>query len=298
MKRNPERTQTMTPNKPNAYEAITEKIIAALEAGTAPWRKPWTHAGAARSIDGRTYRGINQFLLQLAPFETPVFLTYRKAETLGGHVRKGEKGLPVVFWKTFENEETEAEKARRGVLLRYYHVFNVSQIEGIPEEKLPEVETFAHDPIPEASAIIQNMPNAPKIQKGARACYCPATDCVTIPSLTRYEIAEEYYSTLFHELAHSTGHKTRLDRKGIEGAPAPFGSPDYSREELVAEMTAAFLCGACGIAPATLDNSAAYVAGWIKVLKADSKAAIIAAAQAQKAADYIRAIAPPTEATE
>lgn len=284
-----------TNNKPNAYETITEKIIAALEAGTAPWRMPWTHAGAARSIDGRTYRGINQFLLQLAPFETPVYLTYRKAETLGGHVRKGEKGMPVVFWKTFENEE--AEKARRGVLLRYYHVFNVAQVEGIPEEKLPEVVSYAHDPIPEARAIVEAMPNAPKIEKGPRACYSPSLDCVTVPSLTRFERAEEYYSTLFHELAHSTGHKTRLDRKGIETV-APYGSPDYSREELVAEMTAAFLCGACGIAPATLDNSAAYLAGWIKVLKADSKAAIIAAAQAQKAADYIRAISHAPEAAE
>ena len=285
----------MNANKPNAYETITERIIAALEAGTAPWKKPWMSAGAARSIDGRFYRGINQFLLQLAPFETPVFLTYRKAETMGGHVRKGEKGMPVVFWKTFEDEENEP--ARRGVLLRYYHVFNVEQVEGIPEEKLPEVTSFAHDPIPEARAIVESMPHAPKIEKGPYACYRPATDCVMVPSLTRFERAEEFYSTLFHELAHSTGHQSRLDRKTL-GTPAPFGSPDYSREELVAEMAAAFLCGACGIAPATLDNSAAYVAGWIKVLKADSKAAIIAAAQAQKAADYIRAIAPPTEATE
>ena len=285
----------MNANKPNAYETITERIIAALEAGTAPWKKPWTSAGAARSIDGRFYRGINQFLLQLAPFETPVFLTYRKAETMGGHVRKGEKGMPVVFWKTFEDEENE--QARRGVLLRYYHVFNVEQVEGIPEEKLPEVTRFSHDPIPEARAIVEGMPNAPKIEKGPYACYRPATDCVTVPSLTRFERAEEFYSTLFHELAHSTGHQSRLDRKTL-GTPAPFGSPDYSREELVAEMTAAFLCGACGIAPATLDNSAAYVAGWIKVLKADSKAAIIAAAQAQKAADYIRAISHAPEAAE
>lgn len=287
-----------TNHKPNAYETITEKIIAALEAGTAPWRMPWTHAGAARSIDGRAYRGINQFLLQLAPFETPVYLTYRKAETLGGYVRKGEKGMPVVFWKrdNVPDEENEG-KTRAAVLLKYYHVFNVAQVEGIPGEKLPEVVTYAHDPIPEARAIVEAMPNAPKIEKGPRACYSPSLDCVTVPSLTRFERAEEYYSTLFHELAHSTGHKTRLDRKGIETV-APYGSPDYSREELVAEMTAAFLCGSCGIAPATLDNSAAYLANWIKVLKADSKAAIIAAAQAQKAADYIRAIKHEPEAAE
>ena len=290
---------TTNPNKPNAYETITERIIAALEAGTAPWRKPWTSAGAARSIDGRTYRGINQFLLQLAPFDAPVYLTYRKAEALGGHVKKGEKGLPVIFWKRDDLPDEENEgKTRAAVLLKYYHVFNVAQVEGIPEEKLPEVETFAHDPIPEASAIIQNMPNAPQIKKGSRACYSPSVDCVTVPSLTRYERAEEYYSTLFHELAHSTGHKTRLDRKGIEGELAPFGSPDYSREELVAEMTAAFLCGTCGIAPATLDNSAAYLANWIRVLKEDNKAAIIAAAQAQKAADYILAIKHEPAAAE
>lgn len=291
MKTNPKGTPTM--NTPTTYERITEVILAALEAGTVPWRKPWSNAGPAKSIDGRPYRGINQFLLQMAPFENPSYVTYRKAQELGGQVRKGEKGLPVVFWKTDELPDDETEgKTRRAFLLRHYHVFNVSQVEGLPESKIPPLETFRHDPIPEAEAIVDGMPNAPRIIAGARACYSPSLDQVQAPSLKRYAQREEYYSTLFHELAHSTGHKSRLDRKGIEGAPAPFGSPDYSREELVAEMTAAFLCGQCGIAPATLENSAAYVAGWIKVLKEDSKAAVIAAAQAQKAADYIRNVKP------
>lgn len=280
--------------KANAYDLITEKILAALESGTVPWRKPWNSAGIAMNIDRRAYRGINQFLLQLAPFENPVFLTYRKAEELGGHVRKGEKGLPVVFWKELDprkSESGEADPNSPRFLLRYYHVFNVAQVDGLKPEDVPAPQTFDHDPIPEAEAIVAGMPNAPRIGNGGAAWYAPALDIVTVPCLSRFDRAEEYYSTLFHELAHSTGHKTRLDRKSLE-TPQPFGSLDYSREELVAEMTAAFLCGTCGIEPATLDNSAAYIANWIKVLRADNRAAIVAAAQAQRAADYILARQP------
>ncbi len=286
----------------NAYDIITEKIVAMLESGTVPWRKPWTSA-EPRNIDGRPYRGINAFLLNAVPFENPVFITLRRANELGANVRKGEKSIPVVFWKVMDaaraaKTATDPDEAESGTfevsarrsrfLLRYYNVFNVAQVEGLPGSKLPAMATFSHDPIPEAQAIVDAMPNPPGITTGGgSAYYSPAVDAVRVPDLARFPKREEYYNTLFHELGHATGHKSRLARKSVADAISLFGSADYSREELVAEMTAAFLCARCGIAPATIENSAAYVAGWIRTLKADNKAAVIAAAQAQKAADYI-----------
>ncbi len=286
----------------NAYEVITEKIVSMLESGTVPWRKPWT-AAEARNVDGRPYRGINAFILNASPFEIPIFVTFRRAKELGGSVKKGEKALPVVFWKVMDAataaktpaapDEAEAgtfeiSSRRSRFLLRYYSVFNVAQVEGLPGAKVPALETFAHDPIHEAQAVVDSMPNPPGITTGGGAAYySPAVDKVRVPDLSRFPRREEYYNTLFHELGHATGHKSRLARKSVADSISLFGSADYSREELVAEMTAAFLCGRCGIAPATIENSAAYLAGWIRALKADSKAAVLAAAQAQKAADYI-----------
>lgn len=286
----------------NAYDVVTDKIVSMLESGTVPWRKPWT-CSAPRNVDGREYRGINAFILNAAPFENPTFVTLRRANELGAHIRKGEKSIPVVFWKVMDAataaktpqtpDETESgtfeiSTRRARFLLRYYSVFNVAQVEGLPGSKVPALATFSHDPIPEAQSIVDAMPNPPGITVGgAGAWYSPAVDAVRVPDLARFPRREEYYNTLFHELGHSTGHKSRLCRKSVADAISLFGSADYSREELVAEMTAAFLCGRCGIAPATLENSAAYVAGWIRTLKADNKAAVIAAAQAQKAADYV-----------
>ena len=286
----------------NTYELITNKVLGMLAAGTPPWRRPWGTAGIARSIDKRPYRGINAFLLNAASFPNPVYLTFARALSLGGHVKKGEHGLPVILWKTdriHDDESDDPTKMRTAFLLRHYTVFNVEQVEGLPEGTVPAIEVHTHNPIPEAEAILMGMPNPPGIEKkGGRACYTPALDMIRVPPMDRYPQPEEYYSTLFHELGHATGHASRLDRKTIAD-PQPFGTPDYSREELVAEMTAAFLCGECGIAPATLENSAAYLAGWTKVLKEDSKAVVIAAAQAQKAADYIRnvTVEAPAELT-
>ena len=149
-------------------------------------------------------------------------------------------------------------------------------------------QSFEHDPIEEAEAIQLAMPNRPQVNiiQSGRAFYSPSRDSVTVPELSQYAKPEEFYSTLFHELAHATGHKSRLNRDGITHF-CSFGSTDYSKEELVAEMTAAFLCGHCGIDNATIANSAAYLQGWIKALKGDKKLAVMAGAQAQKAANYI-----------
>ena len=275
------------------YDVITDRIVSMLEAGTVPWHKPWKGAaGFPRNLTSKkAYRGINVFMLMSLGFESPYFLTFKQAKKLGGHVRKGEKGTPVVFWKRLnitEDDETGQPVSKTIPMLRYYTVFNVSQVDGI-DDKVPAVEIpdREHDPITEAESIVAGMPQAPSIEHGrTQACYIPSIDTVQMPNAERFESGEAYYGTIFHELTHSTGHSNRLDRK-LDTELAAYGSADYSREELVAEMGAAFLCGESGIVDATINQSAAYVQGWLKALKNDRKLVVIAAAQAQKAADHI-----------
>lgn len=289
----------------NAYDVITDRIISQLEAGTVPWRKPW--GGAAHYprnlLSKKTYRGVNVFLLACSDYSSPYWLTFKQAQELGGTVRKGEKSTPVVFWGKFQPKGAAPEPAptdrgngdddsgdSKGVpFLRYYNVFNVAQCE-LPAEKIPAIEAQqknAFEQIESAERIVVEMQQRPPIRHGFNsACYVPIVDEIRMPHQTAFDDAQHYYSTLFHELGHSTGHKSRLDRKGIN-EPTLFGTDPYGREELVAEMTAAFLCGRAGIETATLDNSAAYIANWLRVLKSDSKLVVTAAAQAQKAADFI-----------
>ena len=280
------------------YAIVTEKIINLLEQGIVPWRRPWTSAGLPRNlVSKKPYRGINHFLLSASKYVSPFWLTMRQANELGGHIRKGEESTVVVFWKVddakqstedLDNEETDA-KARRRFLLRYYRVFNLEQCE-LPQavlDKLPKIETHEHDPIEAAERIIAAMPNPPEIQHaGSKAFYSPITDRITLPPRELFASAEEYYATALHETVHSTGHQKRLAREGICEV-APFGSAVYSKEELCAEMGAAYLCAEAGISTAVIENQAAYVAGWLKKLRDDRKLLIHAAAQAQHAADYI-----------
>jgi len=275
----------------DAYQIITDRLITILETGTAPWRKPWNYGnerGPLNLVSRKHYQGINCFLLACTAFSSPYWLTYRQAQERGGNVRRGEKGTLVIFWKMLEKDDPQAEDGKRRLpLLRHYTVFNIEQCEGLTAPPLEESTWKVHDPIVAAETVIINMPNPPIIEKsGTRACYSPSRDLVRVPDLFRFDRPEDYYGTFFHELAHATGHKSRLNREGITGQHF-FGDAVYSREELVAEMTAAFLCGHCGVENITLDNSAAYLQSWIKALRGDKKLAIIAAAQAQKAADYI-----------
>lgn len=274
--------------KLDIYQMITDRVIALLEQGVAPWRKPWSYGGEPLNLSsGKHYQGINSFLLACSGFASNYWVTYKQAQALGGQVMKGEKASPIIFWKLYEKEDEKAEDGKINVpVLRYYSVFNLGQCEGL---EIPESEDtwYKHDPIKAAENIIANMPNAPKFErKQNRAFYSPDRDLVNVPEMKRFEKVEEYYSTFFHELAHSTGHKNRLSREGITKS-CFFGSHDYSKEELVAEMGAAFLCGHCGIESVTIENSAAYLQSWIKTLRGDKKLAVIAAAQAQKAANYI-----------
>lgn len=282
----------------NVYQIMTERILELLKKGTVPWHKPWKpEAGMPRNLlTKKPYRGVNVFLLIASNYASPYWLTYKQAQDLGGHVKKGEKGTPIVFWKVAHvspaaaeaiiEEETPAGEDKPIPVLRYYTVFNLSQTAGIPAPP-EEAGPRAFNPIAECERILAGMPHPPTIQHGrGRAVYRPLFDAVEMPSRERFHTEEEYYSTLFHELGHATGHAKRLGRRSLADL-CPFGSTNYSREELVAEMTATFLCGVAGIGNATVQNSAAYIAGWQRALANDPRAVVIAAAQAQKAADWI-----------
>lgn len=287
----------------DVYSLVTERITAALEAGTIPWKKPWASLGGIpRNLaSGRPYRGMNVLLLSLGqPYTSPWWLTYKQAQELGGHIKKGERSSIVTFWKIAQKTEEapEGESAaeaqdrsgRRAPLLRYYHVFNLEQCEGVAAPPSEEFQPREHERLALCETLVAGMPGRPRIVRDPRqAFYAPALDQVAIPDLSQFETPEGYYATLFHELVHSTGHPSRLARQGL-GTPAPFGTPDYSREELVAEFGAAFLCAHAGIFPATADSQAAYIDGWLRVLKKDHRMLPIAAAHAQKAADFILGI--------
>jgi antirestriction protein ArdC len=230
------------------------------------------------------------FLLALTGYGSQYWLTYRQAQALGGNVRRGEHGTKIVFWKfdTFETETADGEtEERKSTFLRYYTVFNLEQTEGL-KALLALPPAF---PIESAEAIVKGMPNPPAFEQDSQAAYIPSRDTVAMPSRTAFDSQAEYYSTLFHELTHSTGHAKRLAREGFD-TPQKFGSDSYSREELIAEMGSATLCGVSGIEQSTLANSAAYLKTWIERLKSDSRLVVSAASAAQKAADYIRGESP------
>jgi antirestriction protein ArdC len=275
--------------KKSVSEIITEQIIKRLEEGNIPWRKPWNgEALAPRNlVTGKLYRGINAFLLACSGFSSPYYLTFKQIQDKGGQVKEGARSFPVVFWSVVTAEDRETGDERHIPFMRYYRVFSVEQTT-LPVPELPQVER-EFNPIKEAERIVEEMPMKPEIRTGeAKAYYVPLYDYINMPRKNLFHGDAEYYSTLFHELGHSTGHMSRLARKGVVEA-GYFGSHEYSKEELVAEMTAAFLCGECGITSKTIDNSAAYIKGWIKTLKSkDNKnLVIIAASAAQKAFDFI-----------
>lgn len=279
----------------DVYAIITERIINLLKQGVVPWHKPWQ--GGERMprnlISGKEYRGVNVFLLHAMSYQSPFWLTFKQAGELGGSVRKGEKACPVVFWKWLDAQDVDTGKTKRVPFLRYYSVFNASQCDGLDQSKIasPEPTTREFTPIQEAERIVANMPQKPEIKHGlAKAFYSPSEDYVGMPSPEQFKSGEDYYSVLFHELTHSTGHESRINRKGIggsSGAWSSFGSQSYSKEELVAEMGSAFLCGKAGIVERTIDNSAAYIHSWLDRLQDDVRLVVQAAAQAQKAADFI-----------
>lgn len=272
----------------SVYEVITDRIVALLEKGTVPWHRPWGGSDhhPKNLVSGREYRGINVFLLSSAGYESSWWLSYKQAMDRGGNVKKDEKGCPCVFWNWFEKKDEQSDEVQKIPFLRYYTVFNAMQCEGIEYPELEErLNKFSLLEVCER--VVMGMPNPPRIEHGGdRALYQPTSDTVRMPSSESFESPESYYGVLFHELTHSTGHESRLARPGIV-ENIVFGSRTYSREELIAEMGAAFLCGHTGIENKVIDNSASYIASWLDRLRNDTRLVVHAAGQAQKAADYI-----------
>ncbi|MDR2560360.1 MAG: ssDNA-binding domain-containing protein [Holophagales bacterium] len=277
------------------YQIITDQILKLLEQGTVPWHRPWSQVSGdgPLNVRGTPYRGANYFILGALGYKRPIYLTFRQALELGGYVKRRERGWPVVYWKMLEaknpadtDKETEDEP-KKIPFLRYFTVFNIAQCEGLSlpdrfDEKPQPLPCF--DPIKAAEKIWTGYQNPPSLRfSGGRASYAPSPDRITMPPKEAFESGEEYYSTLFHEMGHSTGHKARLSRQfGFSR-----GHQDYAREELVAEMCSAFLCAKAGISQPVIENQAAYLDSWSQALKKDSKLFVTAAGKAQKAADHI-----------
>ena len=283
---------TTTTTTTDLYQQVTDKIITALEAGTAPWIRPWSASGATGSprnpISGTQYRGINPALLMMAElangYSTALWCTYRQAQEAGAQVRKGEKGEMVVFWKKLDPKDKptsadSTEDDRPRMVLKHYTVFNVDQIDGLDHLRQPP-ETHTWQPDQRAETLI-SATRADIRHGGDRACFTPSMDYINLPARAAFPDPAAYYGTALHELAHWTGHSTRLDRNLANR----FGSAAYAAEELIAEMGAAYTCAALGLAGDL--QHAEYLGAWIKILKGDKRAIFTAASAAQKAADWL-----------
>ena len=280
--------------KTDVYQIVTDRIIESLEKGVIPWKKRWSSnyptAQPHNFVSKKPYRGMNVWMLMMTPYSCPAWATFKQIKEKGGTVRKGEKGTPVIYWNFLMLDENDkptkdASKAKKKIpLLKYYTVFNLEQCEGIELKTLDQENQI--DQIEECEKIINDWDDKPEIKNAGSAYYKPSADYIGMPKIELFKNSEAYYATLFHEAIHATGHHSRLDRSGLM-SKAAFGSEVYAKEELVAEMGAAFLCGKTGIEDRTIEDHASYLKSWISKLKEDNKLLISAASQAQKAADYI-----------
>jgi antirestriction protein ArdC len=273
------------------HAAITERFIDQLRAGTVPWQRPWR--GAQNIVSRKPYRGINSLMLGLSTFGSPFWMTFRQALELGGHVRKGEESTPVIYYKFLEKRDaarqlvmTAKGKPAFRPFIRWSNVFNLDQTEGVKAPDLPVPQEL--DPSPtRAEALSQTADLCPIRQEGFAAAYSPTEDLIRMPRHSAFRSSEEYFHTLFHEMTHATGHGTRLDREGITN-PIKFGSERYSKEELIAELGAAFLSNEAGILDQVVfDNSAAYLQSWIAKLEEDHSLLTSSASHAQRSFDWI-----------
>jgi antirestriction protein ArdC len=285
---------------PDIYTKVTSKIMADLEKGNLKWLQPWQAGHAAGQVSrplraiGKPYQGINILLLWASAseqgFDCPIWLTYRQAAELGGQVRKGEKGSLVVYADTFKKVEAneQGEDVEKAIpFLKSYTVFNVQQIDGLPAHFYARKEPQNGQPVESIQSAERFFVNTKATVRhgGSVACYVPSQDLVRMPERQTFRDNQSYYATLAHEITHWTRHETRLNR---DFGRKRFGDAGYAMEELVAEMGAAFLCADLGITPETREDHAAYIETWLMVLKSDKRAIFIAAAHAQKAADYLQ----------
>lgn len=276
----------MAKQKFNIYDMVTDQIIDSLEKGTVPWAKPWVGGLPMNLITKKPYRGINVFLTSLQSFSSPYWLTFKQAKALKGNIKKGQKSTAIVFWNFTEKEDDDGNKKSVG-FLRYYSIFNVEQTEGIEYPKNDELEHF--EDIVDCEKITDNMPDVPEINfGGSRATYNVETDEIKLPNKNTFNSPAEFYGVKYHELIHSTGAEKRLNRPELVETSGMFsGGDNYSTEELTAEIGASFLSAITGIGDKVIDNSAAYIAGWLKQLRNDKRLVLSAAGKAQKAVDYI-----------
>lgn len=269
----------------DVYAEVTARIVEQLEQGVIPWQKPWIASGAAISHStGKPYSLLNQILLA-RPGE---YATFKQIQQEGGRVKKGAKSSMVVFWKWLEQEDEETKEIKKIPFLRYYNVFHIDQCEGIKAKHSKPLPNIAQ-PDEAAEAIARDYLTRSGVrlihEEGNRAFYRPSTDSITLPLLAQFKNTAEYYSTLFHEMTHSTGHSSRLDRLTKVAA---FGSEDYSKEELVAEIGAAALVNHAGLeTSSSLTNSAAYIQSWLKALQDDKRLIVSASGRAEKAVNLI-----------
>lgn len=282
----------------NVYEIVTEKIVKMLEANENPWVKPWVtrSLGNQRNLaSGRAYTGLNALLLAMENKPNDYWLTFKQADELGLKIRKGEKSAIVIGWfrstSKVEDEDGEESEVSTGLRCRYFRVFNLSQFENVPQSlldktKRQDVPTFETGVDPKTESVISALKAS--IEFGVeQACYRPKADTIHMPDRNRFEHMAEFYSTMFHELGHWTGHESRLNRNEV-GRTNLFNSKAYSQEELCAEMSSVYTCSSLNISSdSSVRNSVAYLQGWLKFLKDNPKAFVIACQQGQKAADYI-----------
>ena len=269
------------------YKEITERIITEMEKGIIPWEKPWIASGnCVAHTTGKPYSLLNQMLLG-RPGE---YITFNQCQKEGGRVKKGEKSHMVVFWKWIQQEDEETGEVKEIPFLRYYNVFHIDQCEGVSAKYTTEAAfPDGADTLAAAQDIIYDYLSREGVkllhEEGDRAFYRPSTDEVVLPVQKQFMSTAEYYSTAFHELTHSTGHAKRLNRLS---KPSFFGTEDYSKEELVAEIGAATLVNAAGLeTSSSFRNSAAYIQNWLKVLKDDKRFIVSAAGKAEKAVALI-----------
>ncbi len=289
------------------YAEVTALIMAKLQEGVIPWRKTWKGTDVPKNyVTRKPYRGINLWLLNAYGFEHPYFLTFLQAKELGGKIKKGAKSIPVVYWNfVYVNKENgqkisveqlpnyPKQLIRKKSFLKYYNVFNIHAVEGVEMEIGKNGEMDTDQITTTCQEVYDQMLSKPELRHGGnQAYYHPSLDYINMPPKNDFDSEACYYAVLFHELTHATGHKERLNKDSVTEIHA-FGTPEYSKEELVAEMGAGFLCCHTGILNNDLlDNSSAYIAGWLKKLSEDKKMVLEAASKAQQAVDYILAKCP------
>jgi len=275
-------------------QLITDRIIAELEKGATPWVKPWKRLKGQpgqgmpyNPVSGTLYRGINHFWLGMQPFAVPYYLTFKQAQQLGGSVKAGQKGTPVVYWNVHRKEgKNDAGETVTSAyaFIKHYYVFNIEQCDDITLPAMPETPAATFNADASVMAVVDRLGLAGGLMHaGDSAYYRPSTDSIVMPPMAAFNSAAHYHATLLHESVHATGHKSRLDRDFSKSRR--FGDEHYAAEELVAELGAAMLCAHCGIDGDL--RHAGYIESWLKALRNDKRYILTASAQAQKALDLL-----------